>query len=45
MAADQPERVEQLASTYAEWADRCGVRPWEELPLAKRGTPGNEAKK
>jgi len=41
LAAQHPERVQELAALYDQWAERCNVRPWSELPLRARGTPGN----
>jgi arylsulfatase len=32
LAADQPQRLEQLVDRWQQWADRVGVVPWEKLP-------------
>jgi arylsulfatase A-like enzyme len=32
LAAQHPEKVQELKTLYATWADRCGVQPW---PLKK----------
>ena len=28
LATQRPDKVEELTSLYAAWAERCGVRPW-----------------
>lgn len=35
LAAEQPQRVKELAAEWQRWADRVGVVPWEQLPGAK----------
>jgi arylsulfatase len=32
-----PDLVEELTALYQDWADRCGVMPWDELLEIKRG--------
>jgi len=34
LAAEQPDIVRELAGLYAQWAERCGVQPWEDLLAA-----------
>jgi arylsulfatase A-like enzyme len=34
LAAQHPEKVQELKTLYATWAERCGVQPW---PLKKPG--------
>ena len=36
LAAGHPERVHELAVVYHAWAERCGVRPWSELPHSRK---------
>jgi arylsulfatase len=31
LAAKDPERLERMIAAYHEWANRCGVVPWEHL--------------
>ena len=31
VAAEHPQRVESMKSAYEEWADRIGVKPWDEI--------------
>jgi arylsulfatase len=38
VAAEQPEKVRELAAKYDAWAERCGVRDWA---LAKDPAKGN----
>jgi arylsulfatase len=38
-AATEPERLKRMTKLYAEWADRCGVRPWEPSVLETRRWP------
>ncbi|SEE97538.1 arylsulfatase [Ruania alba] len=35
LAGAHPDRVEQMARTWQEWADRCGVRPRDALLAAQ----------
>lgn len=32
LASIHPDTVQRLATLYQEWATRCGVVPWDELP-------------
>ncbi len=34
LAAQNPDKVQELKSLYEAWAQRCGVQPW---PLKKPG--------
>jgi arylsulfatase len=34
LAANEPERVKELAAAWQSWADQVGVVPWEQLPGA-----------
>ena len=37
LAGTKPDRVRELAAMYAEWAKRCGVLPWKDVPpVAKK---------
>ncbi|MBL9215201.1 MAG: arylsulfatase [Opitutaceae bacterium] len=40
LARQQPERVREMSTRYAAWADRCGIRPWAEVaPRMKNVLP------
>lgn len=39
LAQQQPDRVKQLVALYQEWADRCGVLPFEKLPPVRPIVP------
>jgi arylsulfatase len=41
LAADQPEKVKELSSLYADWAARCHVVPPEQLPRVRRIVPAS----
>ena len=47
LAAAQPERAARLRATYDEWAQRCGVEPWDSIRrgsnAARNGPPGSAA--
>jgi arylsulfatase len=32
LAAEQPEKVKELSALYQNWAERCGVLPWNQVP-------------
>ena len=32
LAGSQPGKVKELAALYADWAKRCGVLPWNQVP-------------
>ena len=36
LAGRHTDKVAELAALYDRWAERCGVRPWDEVG---RGTP------
>jgi len=36
-AAEHPDRVAELTAYYTEWAERCHVRPWDELLELRKG--------
>ena len=31
LAKDYPEIVKELSELYNQWADRCNVKPWDEV--------------
>jgi arylsulfatase A-like enzyme len=39
LAAQQPDRVKQMAAQWDAWANRVGVRPWAEIQAAAPKTP------
>jgi arylsulfatase len=39
LAAQQSDRVKQLAAQWDAWAKRAGVRPWAEVQAAAPKTP------
>ena len=41
LVANEPDRVGQMAQAYDQWAERCGVLPWEETPLGNRSKPSS----
>ena len=41
LAAQNPEKVQELKALYESWAQRCGVQPW---PLQKPGQPQEKKK-
>ena len=41
MAGSEPDRANDLAQLYEQWAERCAVLPWEDTPLKDRRTPSN----
>jgi arylsulfatase len=40
LSADHPERVSEMLAYYEDWAERCGVMPWDELLASRRGREG-----
>ncbi len=36
LASSQPEKVKELADLYENWAKRCGVLPWNQVPAAQK---------
>jgi len=32
LAGKQPDKVKELATLYHDWAERCGVLPWNRVP-------------
>ncbi len=45
LAAQQPEKVEQLTAEYDAWASRVGVEPWETVRPRGEGTGGRKKAK
>jgi len=44
LAEKNPEKAAELTKLYAEWAERCGVRPWPVSPMMlARRTKGKRA--
>ena len=42
LAGRMPEKVKELAELYEQWAKRCNVVPWQNLPHKAKGTPDRE---
>jgi arylsulfatase len=41
LAAAQPEKVRELAALYRDWAERCGVLPWDKVPPVQSAKAGD----